>query len=122
MSNKITYIAVIIALLAAVVFSLWPKSDVVSVVSKNDFGDCLAQSGITMYGVDTCSSCISQKEILGKYFAYVNYVNCSFNQTECKENGVTAYPTWILGENVSAGKKSIAELEEYTGCNLTNDQ
>jgi glutaredoxin len=119
MSNKIVSISIIIALLAAIVFILWPKHDV---VSKNSLGDCIAESGITMYGTDTCSSCISQKELLGEYFASVNYVNCSFNREECKEKSVTKYPTWILGDKVLIGKKSIAELEEYTGCNLTNGQ
>ena len=119
MGNKIVTISVVISLLAALVFIVWPKQ---SVVSKDNFGDCLAQSDITMYGSDTCGSCIAQKEILGKYFASVKYVNCAFNSSECREKGIRGVPTWIIGEKFLPGRKTIAEIEELTGCNLTKIQ
>ena len=55
-----------------------------------------------MYGAEWCSHCKNQKKLFGNSFQYVNYVDCDKNSKECKEAGISGYPTWkVNGQNYS---------------------
>ncbi|MFC1748426.1 hypothetical protein ACFL2V_06420 [Pseudomonadota bacterium] len=117
MDKKIIIVSIIIAVVAVIIFLLWPQQ---AVVSKSEFGSCLTQNGVIMYGVDTCDNCIEQKNILGEHFASVDYINCDFNEKECSDAGISYYPAWTRGKETLIGTQSIAALEDFSGCKLTN--
>ncbi len=81
-----------------------------------DFAKCLKDSGIIMYGVDTCDFCAQQKRRFGAAFDHIEYVNCQFNQEFCTENGITNFPSWKIGDTVKVGVLSFSELETLTNC------
>jgi sulfur carrier protein ThiS len=82
----------------------------------DDFGECLADLDATMYGVDWAPDVAEQKDILGKAFEQVTYLDCDVE--DCGEYNV--YPTWTFnldGESlVLKGKQSLNSLERETGC------
>ena len=87
----------------------------------DEFAKYLTEQGVKMYGAEWCSHCKNQKKLFGNSFQYVNYVDCDKNSKECKEAGISGYPTWkVNGQNYS-GEQSLerlAQLSGYTG-NLT---
>lgn len=85
------------------------------------FAECLTASGAVMYGTDWCPHCKAQKEMFGKSFEKVNFVNCDFNKEECLRNLVEGYPTWRIKEQNYGGTQSLVALAEASGCELTRD-
>lgn len=74
-----------------------------------------------MYGAYWCSACQYQKDLLGKSWQYIDYVECGISdqpqQAEtCEAAGVKKYPTWEFanGERVE-GVLSPQELAEKSG-------
>ena len=86
--------------------------------SYDDFAKCLNEKGATMYGTDRCSYCNEQKNLFGKSFAYINYINCDLNSGTCSAAGVSNYPTWIIENNKYSGTKSLEKLSSLSGCSL----
>ena len=88
----------------------------------DDFAECLTEAGAKMYGAYWCSHCNTQKEMFGKSWKFVNYIECAEGngQTqECKDAGITGYPTWEFGdESRQSGKLPLDILSERTGCSL----
>lgn len=80
------------------------------------FGQCLAENGVTMYGVDWCPNCQDQKRLFGEDFSNVDYVNCDFQRELCREKGVTMYPVWSKGTDALLGLQSFERLAEFSGC------
>jgi len=86
------------------------------------FAQCLAAKNITMYGAYWCSHCQAQKAIFGEAFRFVNYVECTAEAKKCLDNGVSGYPTWILGDGTRLeGERELAELSRVTGCLLPEE-
>lgn len=85
------------------------------------FGTCLADMGYKFYGAYWCGHCNAQKQEL-QSAAQTLYVECSLpnrgGQTEeCKEAGITAYPTWEYPDGTrETGTRSIEFLEQHSGC------
>ena len=68
------------------------------------FAKCLAAKQAKMYGLYWCPHCIEQKEMFGKAFQYVPYVECAIKGSheltpECKAAGVKLFPSWQFGTN-----------------------
>jgi glutaredoxin len=84
----------------------------------DDFADCLTNKGIKMYGTEWCSHCKDQKELFGKSFKKVDYIDCDARRSECKDAGVNSYPTWIIDGEQYSGTQSLRELVELSDCNL----
>lgn len=83
------------------------------------FAQCLTNKGLVMYGTDWCPNCQNQKKMFKKAFEFIDYVNCDFNKTLCKQKQVNGYPAfWVGDEKWEAGVKSFAEFSEKTGCPL----
>lgn len=83
------------------------------------FAQCMTANGMTMYGTDWCPHCQRQKQLFGNSFKYVNFVNCDLSK-ECDQAGVQSYPTWGKGGKLyEPGVKSLAELGELSGCQLS---
>lgn len=85
----------------------------------DDFAQCTAKAGITMYGAVWCPHCQNQKKEFGTAFKYVNYIECPDNIKLCTDKGVTGYPTWITGDGQKlVGEQSLEKLAEVTKCQL----
>lgn len=99
--------------------------------SKNldSFAECLTNNNVTMFGAYWCPHCREQKKLFGDSWRLVNYVECSLpggaSQTkECREAGITSYPTWQFGDenNRVTGFLSLEELSKLTGCSLNEGE
>ena len=109
--------AVLIALIGAYLFVAPQNSP------DPSFAQCLTDKGVKMYGAFWCPHCNNQKEMFGDSWQYVSYVECSTpdrRQTdECKDAGITAYPTWEFADGArKVGELSLEELSEMSGCPL----
>lgn len=111
---------IILVVLGAYAYSVWQDQP----GKYDDFAQCLTDSGAKMYGAYWCSHCNAQKQLFGKSFSYVNYIECSLpnqaGQTEfCNEAGIESYPTWEFGdESRVSGEQSLENLAARTGCVL----
>lgn len=83
------------------------------------FAQCLTDAGLTMYGTDWCPHCQEQKKMFDDSFDFIDYVNCDFNQSVCKQKGVTGYPTWHFdGAFWAEGVQTFPQFAEVSGCEL----
>lgn len=90
----------------------------------DDFAKCLTDNSVKMYGAYWCPYCLNQKEMFGKSWKYINYIECSLankaGQTqECKQDGIKVYPTWEFqgGERIE-GELSFEQISQYGSCKL----
>jgi len=88
------------------------------------FAKCLASKQTKMYGLYWCPHCAEQKEMFGKAFQYVPYVECAIKGSrelapECKAANVKLFPSWQFGSNPpKEGVYPLDELSDKTGCAL----
>jgi hypothetical protein len=82
------------------------------------FAQCLTDNGDRMYGTLWCSHCNDQKNRFGSSFSYVDFTDCDASVSACKEQGIQAYPTWIINGVKYTGTKSLEELSLISGCSL----
>jgi hypothetical protein len=110
----------VVVLLAIAFFAGWYYKN-----HKYDkFAQCLASKQATMYGLYWCPHCIEQKEMFGKSFHYVPYVECAIKGSSevappCKIAGVKLFPSWQFGSDPpKEGVLSLEALSDKTGCSL----
>jgi hypothetical protein len=92
------------------------------------FAKCLASKQTKMYGLYWCPHCQEQKEMFGRAFQYVPYVECAIKGSRelapaCTAAKVKLFPSWQFGENppkegVIPGVFPMQELSDKTGCPL----
>jgi hypothetical protein len=88
------------------------------------FAKCLASKQAKMYGLYWCPHCIEQKEMFGKSFQYVPYVECAIKGSHdlapaCSAAGVKLFPSWQFGANPPIeGVFTPQVLSSQTGCSL----
>lgn len=83
------------------------------------FAKCLRSKNVTMYGASWCSHCANQKEVFGKSFTYVPYVECPADPKTCIAKGVELYPTWIFPDgHALTGEQTLQKLSAESGCAL----
>ena len=84
------------------------------------FAKCLAASQAKMYGLYWCPHCAEQKEMFGKAFQYVPYVECAIKGShELTPACVKLFPAWQFGTNAPVeGVFPMQELSDKTGCAL----
>jgi len=88
------------------------------------FAKCLAAKQAKMYGLYWCPHCAEQKEMFGKSFQYVPYVECAIKGSRdlapaCVAAGVKLFPSWQFGQNPpTEGVFPLQELSDKTGCSL----
>jgi len=82
----------------------------------------LAESGAVFYGASWCEHCAEQKALFRGSAHRLPYVECSPNgrgaaqAATCREAGVDAYPTWIVGERRLEGlvpPDQLARLSDF---------
>lgn len=119
-SREILIYAAIAILVAGAYFAGWYHKN----HKYDEFAQCLAAKQAKMYGLSWCPHCVDQKEMFGKAFHYVPYVECGIAATkeetpECKAAGLTLFPSWQFGlERPKEGVLSLERLSEKTGCSL----
>ena len=85
---------------------------------------CLTEKGYTMYGASWCPHCTDQKELFGKSFKHINYVECAAPGGDgvkalCKNKGVKNLPTWITPKGKKlVGVQSLDDLAGESACPL----
>lgn len=88
------------------------------------FAKCLAAKQTKMYGLYWCPHCAEQKEMFGRAFRYVPYVECAIKGSrelapECTAAKVKLFPSWQFGTNPpKEGVFPLEELSDKTGCTL----
>ena len=88
------------------------------------FAKCLASKQAKMYGLYWCPHCAEQKEMFGKAFQYVPYVECAIKDSHdlapaCTAAKVKLFPSWQFGTNPPVeGVFPMQELSDKTGCSL----
>lgn len=86
------------------------------------FAKCLASKGAKMYGLYWCPHCLDQKEMFGKSFQYVPYVECAIKGShemapECTAAHAAHFPSWQFnGGPLQEGVEPLDELGAKTGC------
>lgn len=83
----------------------------------HSFATCLKQKNVVMYGNDRCEKCEAQKKMFGPEFSNINYVNCDFQDADCKKQQIQYTPTWVFQEKTLVGLQSFAELAALSSCN-----
>lgn len=80
--------------------------------------NCLSEAEATMYGSKSCPHCQTQKDMFGRYFDRIDYVECTEKQQECKDAGISGVPQWkINGENLR-GTQDFESLSEAANCDI----
>ena len=119
--KKISIYSILIIIVAAIIYI--PLSNSKNPGEFDDFAKCLTEKGAKEYGAFWCPNCVRQKEMFGKSFQYVTYIECDARGTNaqpqlCDENGITGYPTWIINGTKYTGTQSLEELSRISGCLL----
>jgi hypothetical protein len=119
-SKNILIYGGLVILLAGAYYAGWQHKN-----HKYDaFAQCLATKQVKMYGLYWCPHCLEQKEMFGKSFHYVPYVECAIKGSselapECKVAGVKLFPSWQFGmDPPREGILSMETLSNKTGCSL----
>lgn len=87
---------------------------------QNKLAKYLTNQGAVIYGAYWCPHCADQKELFGKAFSLVNYVECdpkgeNPNPKLCNEKGIKLYPTWEIKGKRYEGVLSLDQLAALTG-------
>jgi hypothetical protein len=88
------------------------------------FAQCLSARQARMYGAYWCPHCADQKEMFGRSFRYVAYVECGVpgsrdEAKSCIDVGVKHFPTWQFSDGERReGTLPLQALSEKTGCGL----
>ena len=117
-------IAVIIALGVLFLFGFLVFSFATAGSEYKEFAQCLTEQGVKMYGAYWCPNCQEQKNVFGRSWKYIDYVECSLpnrgGQNEiCNTAGIQSYPTWEFSDGSRVtGTQSLLKLSQSTSCSL----
>lgn len=83
---------------------------------------CLTEKKVVFYGADWCPNCKIQKELFGKHFSNIDYVECNLDHSLpmeeiCVKKGISRYPTWIQNDDKKIqGVMKLSTLAKEFGC------
>jgi hypothetical protein len=87
----------------------------------SELATCLTRSGARVYGVSWCANCQQQLQMFGSAARLLPYVDCTHPNPFCDMAGVSAYPTWDLGESGRrSGVQTLQVLATLSGCDGKN--
>ena len=80
----------------------------------------LSGRGATMYGSHTCSHCERQKQLFGRAFGHITYVECGRSgpdpdPTLCAAKKIRSYPTWEIEGEFYEGVRTLEQLGRISG-------
>jgi hypothetical protein len=116
------FIVVVILFSLVIAFSIFTfQSEGIS----GNFAQCLSQNNVKMYGAFWCPHCESQKEMFGKSWQYISYIECSLpdksGQTQnCIDEEINSYPTWEFNDGQRhEGALTPLQLSQFSGCKIS---
>ena len=90
-----------------------PTEDVLALVS------CLKDKDFVIYGADWCPFCTKLLDMFGgKDVAEPIYVECTEQESLCKEKEISGYPTILVNNKKYEGTRSLEGFALATGCSL----
>jgi hypothetical protein len=90
------------------------EADVSEIVK---FSQCLADSGVVVYGANWCGYTNNLVDNLGGFDNIKPfYVECTENTELCSNEGITGYPTVKLNGEVVGPDRTFEGFSELTGC------
>lgn len=141
MKNKENIIMIVVVLILVLVVgwvflggSTEEEEQVVLPGEYDTFAKCLYDSGLRMYGSETCSVCNSQRKLFGNSFHLIEEIECDpRNDAEeaktCVPKNISHTPTWIHEDaegnelfRFEAGLQTLEKLGEAAGCPLVKDE
>jgi dolichyl-phosphooligosaccharide-protein glycotransferase len=105
--------------------SVYQKDEPLNVdFDADSFAKCLDKKNATMYGTSWCTHCQNQKRMLNnsKYIPFVDCEDATGGADKCTEQGITGYPSWIIGSGLYEGEQSPETLANLTGCKIRKIQ
>lgn len=125
MNSKYIYIALVIVLIAGLIFARnsggGERAEVTT--AYDSFAQCISDAGAKFYGAYWCPHCQEQKKLFGNS-KKLPYIECSTpngqaQTPQCISEGITGYPTWEFADGSRLdGQRSLEELAEKTNCTL----
>ena len=83
----------------------------------NEFAQCLADEGVKVYGANWCGYTMSLVENFGDFETMAPiYLECTENEAECAEAGVSGYPTIKINGEVASIARTLVGFADATGC------
>jgi len=76
---------------------------------------CIGSKAV-LYTQLGCHACKAQEDMFGDNYAYLNVIDCWYDNQPCIDNNITATPTWIIKNERAIGVQTIDKLKELTGC------
>ncbi len=119
LESKLKVILIFLALIIILVSVFWffVRKPGASAGALDEFAQCLAQKGATMYGAYWCSVCKEEKKAFESSFRFVPYVECTAEPQKCLDAGIKGYPTWMFPDGRKfEGKQGIEKLSQESGC------
>lgn len=85
---------------------------------NSEFESCLNNKKVTLYiNSDDANEALKQI-VLFDYLKDIIIINCKSGNSLCKENSITTFPSWQVGNDVVAKDISLNELSVLSGCRL----
>lgn len=116
--KKWMWIAIVLAIVLLSLLKPFSTEKSAEELKIDKFAQYLTSQNVTMYGTSWCSHCKNQKELFGKSFQYINYVDCDRESEVCALEGITGYPTWKINGASYPGEQSFARLAQLTNYTL----
>ncbi len=103
---SIFFLTIILVLL---IFALVNKPEKLSIEEIK----CISENSV-LYTQLGCHACEKQLDILD--LELFKIIDCWYEVDLCNEKKIMSIPTWEINGEFYAGKKSLKELKELTGC------
>lgn len=79
----------------------------------------LRRQGVLFYGAWWCPACFNQKNLFGQQAGNkLPYVECEKTEEQrqrCEKDGISAYPTWVHGDQRLEGVQNLERLGQWSG-------
>ena len=83
--------------------------------TSEEIAKCIASKS-KLYIQLGCHACITQENLFGESYQYLNKIDCYYDTQTCINENITATPTWIINGKKYIGVQSIEELQQITNC------
>ena len=84
----------------------------------DEISRCLSEAEATMYGSKSCPHCQTQKDMFGRYFERIDYVECTEQQQKCRDAGISGVPHWKINGEDLRGTQKFESLSEAANCDI----
>lgn len=122
LDKKIKIISILVILVVIILFYFFIYKVYFVKNPLDDFTKCLTNEGVKVYVAESCGPCQAQKQIFQNSWRYLNYTDCTDEQSQkiggCISVKATNYPTWFIKGRWYAGLETLEILENRTDCKL----